>query len=265
MPGVTVVGGGSSFPATAFQAAALNFSTYIYPEDKFSYTTPASDAGEPFVYTGAYQWGGSVLNVSKKHSGLVALPALGGGLSVAFNLPGLTELLLSRKVLPRIFDGTIHSWDDPGLVVDNPTLAQVHQPIMVIKRYDMSGSTILFKKALSLMDRSTGFAMSPYESDTFKMAENNSVMVDTSQQSGVIVGKYPYTITYLSPIDALAQSADMASIQHINGDFIPCTTEKLSNSINSIDFETANSLNPYTDFAVAIDLPVKEAYPLTRL
>ncbi|ORY22775.1 hypothetical protein BCR33DRAFT_728460 [Rhizoclosmatium globosum] len=134
---------------------------------------------------------------------------------------------------------------------------------MVIKRYDMSGSTILFKKALSLMDRSTGFAMSPYESDTFKIAENNSVMVDTSQQSGVIVGNYPYTITYLSPIDALAQNADMASIQHINGDFIPCTTETLSNSINSIDFESANSLNPYTDFAVAIDVPIKEAYPLT--
>src|SRR5258707_6109252 len=51
--------------------------------------------------------------------------------------------------LSGIFLGDISSWNDPHLVADNPVLAKLDQPIVVVHRSDGSGTTFGFTDYLS--------------------------------------------------------------------------------------------------------------------
>ncbi len=51
--------------------------------------------------------------------------------------------------LAGIFLGDIQTWSDPRLVVDNPSLADVNQEIVVVHRSDGSGTTFGFTDYLS--------------------------------------------------------------------------------------------------------------------
>ncbi|KAJ3236461.1 hypothetical protein HDU81_010756 [Chytriomyces hyalinus] len=272
--GIVIKVGGASFPSAPYSIAAGNFS--LQNPITVTYTASNSGTGQKNAYNGDYQVGASDVPISTSVYGtngtIIALPAIAGGLVVTYNVPGLPkdfQLKFSRQVLPRIFDGSVSMWNDPLLVADNPVLATKNAKIIVITRSAGSGSTIYFTKGLKLMDASSNYASSPYENPKFTFNMNNSVRAATTDAAAVIVGSFPYTLTYLSQNEAAVAKAtsngdcNTALAQHLNGDFIPCNLESLGLAVKNVPQDKIDSLNYNTEGLSALDVDVPGAYPLT--
>ena len=68
---------------------------------------------------------------------------------MGYNLPGVTDLVLSRSVLASIFSGDVSQWNDPQLQRLNPNISLPFASIVRIVRSDKSGSTEIFTSGLS--------------------------------------------------------------------------------------------------------------------
>jgi phosphate transport system substrate-binding protein len=87
----------------------------------------------------------------KKCSGgaAVDLPMAPGGIALAYNLPGVTDLNLSAKTLAGIFSGSIKTWDDAAIKADNPSATLPSTTIQTFHRSDSSGTTYNFTAYLA--------------------------------------------------------------------------------------------------------------------
>lgn len=81
--------------------------------------------------------------------GSVNLPVYLDGVSIVYNLPGVSKLNLSSETVAKIFALTITSWNDPAIVADNPGVTLPATPITTVTRSDGSGTTQTFSTYLS--------------------------------------------------------------------------------------------------------------------
>jgi phosphate transport system substrate-binding protein len=81
---------------------------------------------------------------------VLQVPVVLGGVSVAYNLPGIKSgLRLTPTVVADIYLGKITSWNDPAIVKLNPKIKLPKMPIVVVHRSDGSGTTYTFTDFLS--------------------------------------------------------------------------------------------------------------------
>jgi phosphate transport system substrate-binding protein len=74
---------------------------------------------------------------------------------VTYNVPGVTaHLKLNGKVLSKIYQGTVTTWNDPAITALNPGVTIPATPIVTLHRSDGSGDTFLFTQFLSKTDPS---------------------------------------------------------------------------------------------------------------
>jgi phosphate transport system substrate-binding protein len=76
-----------------------------------------------------------------------------GSIVIAYNVPDVKDLKLSRKAYSGIFLGKIKKWNDPEIVKANPGAKLADQPINVVVRADSSGTSFVFSKHLSAINR----------------------------------------------------------------------------------------------------------------
>jgi len=81
--------------------------------------------------------------------GVVLLPMTAGSIVVAYNLPDVTDLKLSREAYSGIFLGKITQWNDPIIAKANPGAKLPDTKITVVSRSDGSGTTFVFTSHLS--------------------------------------------------------------------------------------------------------------------
>src|SRR5262249_52795134 len=86
---------------------------------------------------------------TKAPRGVVLLPLTAGGIVIAYNLPGVKGLKLTRDAYAGIFLGKITKWDDDAIAKANPGATLPDRTINVITRMDSSGTTYVFTKHLS--------------------------------------------------------------------------------------------------------------------
>ncbi|GHE05658.1 phosphate-binding protein PstS [Streptomyces alanosinicus] len=79
----------------------------------------------------------------------VHLPMVGGPIALAFNLPGVSRLILDAPTLAKIFDARITTWNDPAIAKLNPGATLPSTPIRTAHRSDSSGTTDNFTSYLS--------------------------------------------------------------------------------------------------------------------
>ena len=80
---------------------------------------------------------------------VLQVPVVLGGVSVAYNLPGVNELRLTPAVLADIYLGKITTWNDAAIVKLNPKEKLPNTAIVVVHRSDGSGTTYTFTDYLS--------------------------------------------------------------------------------------------------------------------
>ena len=90
-------------------------------------------------------------NSSKRCStgSAINIPMVGGAIALAYNLPGVSKLILTPDVTAGIFNSTITKWNDPKIAAINPGVTLPSATIAAFHRSDGSGTTKNFTAWLS--------------------------------------------------------------------------------------------------------------------
>jgi phosphate transport system substrate-binding protein len=150
---LTLQGAGATFPAPLYQRWFQEFSK-TDAGIRVNYQPVGSGAGIKQFTEGLVQFGASDAamtdeQIAQVKSGVVLLPMTAGSIVLAYNLPGVTELKLSRAAYADVFLGKITKWNDPAIAAANPGVKLPDTPITVVSRSDGSGTTYVFTNHLA--------------------------------------------------------------------------------------------------------------------
>ena len=87
--------------------------------------------------------------MGKVADGVQLLPMTAGSIVLAYNLPGVENLKLTRDAYAGIFLGKITKWNDKAIADANPEAKLPDSDIQVVVRADGSGTTFVFARHLS--------------------------------------------------------------------------------------------------------------------
>jgi phosphate transport system substrate-binding protein len=125
-------------------------SNFIAKQADFAGSDSALDPANGEVAKAAAVCGSPALN----------LPMVTGPIAVAYKVNGVKDLVLTPKVITRIFLGKITTWNDPAIKALNANASLPSTPITVFYRSDSSGTTQNFEKYLAANDPA-GFTSKP--------------------------------------------------------------------------------------------------------
>jgi phosphate transport system substrate-binding protein len=119
-----------------------------------TYTATGSGAGIAQITARTVDFGASDAPLTSDQlsacKGCVVIPWALAGMSVMYNVPGLSKrLVLNGPVLANIFLGSITTWNAPAIRALNPGVNLPSTKITVVYRSDGSGSTYAFTDYLS--------------------------------------------------------------------------------------------------------------------
>ena len=76
------------------------------------------------------------------------LPMVAGPIAIAYNVKGVSNLVLNADVAAKIFNGVVTTWNDPAITALNSGATLPAAPIKVFFRSDESGTTENFTNYL---------------------------------------------------------------------------------------------------------------------
>ena len=235
---VALTGAGASFPAPLYQNWFVQLNTAV-PKLKVNYQSVGSGAGVEQFTQGTVDFGASDVamtdeEIGKIERGTILLPVTAGSIVMAYNVPGLEGLKLSRDAYVGIFKGDITNWNDPKIAEANPDLELPNQPITVVHRSDGSGTTGVFTKHLSSIspewEASIGQGKSvewPTNKGKFIGGKGNEGVTASIQQNQGSIGYIEYGY-------AKQNSIPVATLQNSSGNFIVPTDDSASATLDAV-------------------------------
>jgi phosphate transport system substrate-binding protein len=153
---VTLTGAGASFPAPLYQNWFVQLNREV-PKLQVNYQSVGSGAGVEQFTTGTVDFGASDVamkddEIAKVSRGVLLLPMTAGSIVLAYNLPGVEGLKLTREAYVNILLGNITKWNDPKIAQANPGVNLPDLAITVVHRSDGSGTTGVFTEHLSTIN-----------------------------------------------------------------------------------------------------------------
>lgn len=154
---ISLTGAGASFPAPLYQTWVTEYNK-LNPGIRISYQSVGSGAGVEQFIQETVDFGASDVAmkdeaIAKVDRGVKLLPMTAGAIVMAYNLPGVDDLKLSREIYVDILLGEIGKWNDARIVKLNPSINLPDLDITVIVRSDGSGTTGVFTKHLSAISK----------------------------------------------------------------------------------------------------------------
>jgi phosphate transport system substrate-binding protein len=231
---VTLQGTGATFPAPLYQKWFAEYNK-LHPEVQINYQALGSGAGVKQFQQGLVNFGASDSamtddEIKKVKDGVVLLPLTAGSIVLSYNLPGLTELKLSREAYIGIFLGKIKQWDDPVIKKANPGATLPSTPITVVSRSDGSGTTFVFTTHLSAI--SPAWKAGPGAGKSV----NFPVGVAGKGNPGVtaLIKQTPGAIGYVEYGYAKQTAMPMATLENHDGKFVKADLESGKNSLATV-------------------------------
>ncbi len=235
---VSLTGAGASFPAPLYQNWFVQLNKAV-PKLQVNYQSVGSGAGVEQFTTGTVDFGASDVamtdeEITKVDRGVLLLPVAAGSIVMAYNLPGVEGLKLTRDAYVGIFNGSITNWNDPKIAEANPDLQLPDQAITVVHRSDGSGTTGVFTKHLSSIspewEATIGQGKSvewPTTKGKFIGGKGNEGVTASIQQNEGSIGYIEYGY-------AKQNSIPMASLENESGNFITPTDEAASATLDAV-------------------------------
>lgn len=232
---VNLVGAGASFPAPIYQRWFQDLSN-SNPNLQVDYQSVGSGAGVERFVQGLVDFGASDVamkdeEIAQVGRGVLMLPMTAGSIVLAYNLPGVENLKLSREAYIDIFLGKIINWNDPKITKDNPGVNFPNQNITVVHRSDGSGTTGVFTQHLSSI--SPEWKEKVGEGKTVEWptglggAQNDGVAAQISQNEGAI--------GYIEYGFAKNTGLPSAALQNKSGKFINANDESASATLAAVE------------------------------
>jgi phosphate transport system substrate-binding protein len=220
---VRLQGAGASFPAPLYLKWFKAFSASKGVQ--VDYQSVGSGSGVKSFIDKTVDFGASDAamtpeEIARVDVGAQLIPMTAGAIVLAYNLPGVKALRLSRKVYAGIFLGEVTKWNDPAIAATNPGEKLPDLPINVVVRADSSGTSYVFSRHLSAI--SEAFAKSP---GTNKMP-SWPVGTRSKGNEGVTAAlkTTPGAIGYVEYGYARSQGLRMATLENKGGAFVDANT-----------------------------------------
>jgi phosphate transport system substrate-binding protein len=249
-------GAGATFPAPLYQRWIAEY-TKANPDVQINYQGVGSGAGikqftQNLVAFGASDAAMKDAEIAAVKQGVVLIPATAGSIVLAYNLPGVENLKLSREAYIGIFLGKITKWNDPAIAKANEGVKLPDSAVTVCERSDGSGTNFVFTKHLS--------AISPEFKD--KVGEGTSVTWPTGVagkgNDGVtaLIKQNKGAIGYVEYGYAKNNKLPFAALQNKAGEFVTATTASGAATLATTKFP-ANLLREWPS-----DPDGKDCYPI---
>jgi phosphate transport system substrate-binding protein len=254
----TLAGGGSTFAATMVDEWARRYRSQA-PNVDVRYEAIGSGAGLrrladgtlDFAVTEALMSPGEVADAGWE--GAAQVPLVGGGVAVAYNVPGVDGLRLAEDTIARIFSGAISRWDHPAIRRDNPGAQLPSTAVTAVHRSDISGTTLAFTRYLARAGQ-----------DVWAAGAGTSIEWPGGRaaagSTGVVaaIGAVRGSIGYVAAGPARAARLQLASVRNAAGAFV----EPAAVAVDSALFGASGSKEDLT-----LALPDRQesptAYPIT--
>ncbi len=253
---VSLNGAGATLPAPLYFKWFQEYNK-LFPNVQVSYQPIGSVAGVRQFQTQTVDFGASDVGMTPEEiqmvdRGVVMLPVTIGSIVLAYNLPGINELKLSRSTYVDLFLGKISRWNDSLIQQDNPDLNLPEQEIFVIRRSDASGTTGIFTQHLSAIspewkDRVGSGTSVEWVEGTIGSRGNEGVTAQVAQQVGAI--------GYLESTYAFQNKLSMARLENKAGNFISANTATVTEAISTLEL-------PENLLGFIPDPPGANAYPI---
>ena len=229
----SLTGAGASFPAPLYQRWFSEYNKQN-PNVQVSYQSVGSGAGVEQFIQQTVDFGASDVamkdeEIAQVDRGVAMLPMTAGSIVLAYNLPEVSELQLSRQVYTDILLGKITKWNDPAIAELNPDAELPDSKIAVVNRSDGSGTTGVFTKHLS--------AISPEWSE--QVGEGKTVEwpvgVGAKGNEGVTaqILQTEGSLGYVEYGYAKQQDIPTASLENKAGNYIAASDESAADALGS--------------------------------
>jgi phosphate transport system substrate-binding protein len=248
-------GAGATFPQPLYQRWASEYNK-LHPDVQINYQGVGSGAGIKQFTAGTVDFAASDAamkdeEIAAVKKGAVMIPATAGSIVIAYNLPGVKELKLSRDAYVGIFLGTITNWNDDAIKKDNPGVDLPDLSINVAYRSDGSGTTFVFTKHLAAISKDFADQVGSDKSVTWPAGAGGK------GNDGVtaLIKATPGTVGYVEYGYAVNNGLAMASLQNKAGKFIKPDEQSGAATLASIDLP--ENLRAWPEDPAAAD-----AYPI---
>lgn len=217
----TITAGGASYTFALQQVC-----TQAYTTNKVTYASVGSTTGKTNFRNGTYDFGGSdsLYSASEaKPANFVYVPILGGPVTISYNLPGVTRLNLTPKIIGDIYLGKITRWNDKAIVALNKTAKLPATTITPVYRSDGSGTTYNFTNWLAQKYKA------PFRAnDAFTVAAGaglvkGSIASRANQGVAASIAATVGAMGYIDIADADKNNLNYAHVQNSSGQMIKPT------------------------------------------
>ena len=252
---VKLQGAGASFPAPLYLKWFKSYST-ANPTVEVNYQSVGSGSGVKSFMDRTVDFAASDAamkpeDMAKVEGGVQLLPMTAGAIVLAYNLPDVNNLRLSREAYSGIFLGKITKWNDPVIAKANPDTKLPDIPINVVVRADSSGTTFVFSKHLAAISpefaKSVGVNNMPNWPTGTKSKGNGGVTASLMTTPG--------SIGYVEYGYAHSQNLHMATLENKSGSYVAVSTDSAKAALASAQ------LTPDMIMWVS-DPEAKDAYPI---
>ncbi len=259
-PAGTLNASGSTFVQPFFTSAFYAY-TGKNPGLKVNYQGVGSGAGISAFQAGTVDFAASdvpmsssdLAKVPASDGPVIQIPDILGGVTVSYNLPGVTtRLRLDAPTIAGIFDGSIKTWNASQITSLNPGAHLPSNAIVPEVRADSSGTTYIFSDFLSTATPST------WTLGKSKTISWPSTAVQTPKNSGVAasIKSTPYSIGYVELAYALQNNFTFAAVKNAAGNYVVPSISTVA-----ADAAQKTSVTP-TDFSI-VYAPGATSYPIS--
>jgi phosphate transport system substrate-binding protein len=217
---VQLSGAGASFPAPLYQRWAVEFNK-ANPDVQINYQSVGSGAGIKQFIAGTVDFAASDAamkddEIAQVKKGAVMIPATAGSIVIAYNLPGVADLKLSREAYVNIFLGKITNWNDEAIKKTNPGVELPDMPINVAYRSDGSGTTFVFTKHLATISKDFADEVGSDKSVTWPVGAGGK----GNEGVTALIKQTPGTVGYVEYGYAANNGLAFASLENKAGKFV---------------------------------------------
>ncbi len=229
-------GAGATFPAPLYQRWAVEYNK-LHPKVQVNYQSVGSGAGVKQFVQGTVDFAASDAamsdeEIAKVKQGVVMIPATAGSIVIAYNLPGVADLKLSRDAYAGIFLGKVTKWNDPAIAKENPGVTLPDMPINVAFRSDGSGTTFVFTKHLAAISKDFADEVGTDKSVTWPVGAGGK----GNEGVTALIKQSPGTVGYVEYGYAVNNGLSMASLQNKSGKFVKPTDESGAATLAHVEF-----------------------------
>ncbi len=231
---VTLNGAGATFPQPLFQRWFAQWGRES--NNRVNYQGIGSGGGVNQVIAGTVDFGASDramtdAEIQRVPRGVLLVPAAGGGVVLAYNIPGVNSLRLPRAVYSDIFSGRITRWNDQRIAAANSGVNLPNQPIRTVVRADSSGTSFIFSNNLA--------AVNPYFRGRVGASQSPRWIQGTIRGQGnpgvaANVRRTPYSIGYVEYAFARQNNLPVALLQNKAGQYPTPGLDTFENGLDGV-------------------------------